>query len=322
MAGERRVTVVFATRNRADRLPALLDSLRAQSIGTAAFEVVAVDDGSADATMAVLEEASARGDLALQVVHHDRSRGPAAARNAGWRAGRGALVAFIDDDCVADPGWLAAGIAAWEGDPERFVQGRTDPDPAEAARRGPFSRTLTIHELGPYYQTCNIFYPRALLERVGGFDADAFAGLSAEDADLAWRCLAAGATARFAPQAQVFHAVHQLGPIGLLRVAWRWHEAVHLIARHPEQRGTLVYGVFWKGTHYLLARALVGLLLPRRRLLAPLRFWCLAPLAPTYLERGRVVGGTGLLAPYYLVHDVVETIAVLRGAVRYRTPVI
>lgn len=316
------VSVVFATRDRAERVGALLESLRAQTLGRDRFEVVAVDDGSSDRTPDVLRRAEEAGDLALRVLRHERSRGPAAARNAGWRAACGDLVAFTDDDCVAAAGWLEAGLSAWGGDPARIVQGRTDPHPEEAPAIGPFSRTLVIHRLGPHYQTCNVFYPRALLERVGGFDAQAFAGLSAEDADLAWRCLERGASARFAPEAQVFHAVHQLGPLGMLRVAWRWHEAVQAIARHPEQRSTLTYRVFWQGTHYVLARAALGLLLPRRGPLAPLRFWCLAPLVPTYLRRGRARGGTPLLAPYFLLHDAVETAAILRGAVRYRTPVI
>ncbi|MEJ7784167.1 MAG: glycosyltransferase [Solirubrobacteraceae bacterium] len=322
MADDPLVTVVFATHNRADRLPALLRSLRAQTLGTTRFEVVVVDNGSTDDTPGVLLREMESGGLALRVLRHNEPRGPARARNAGWRAGQGGLFAFTDDDCVASPDWLAAGVAAWEGDPERIVQGRTDPDPAEMDRMGPYGRTLRIHDLGPYYQTCNVFYPRALLERADGFDAEAFPGLSAEDADLAWRCLETGATSRFAPEAQVFHAVHELGPAGRLRIAWRPHEAVQVFARHPEWRSTLTYGLFWKGTHYLLARAALGLLLPRRRGLGPLRFWCLAPIVPSYLRRGPDEGGSLRHGPYFLLHDVVETAAVIRGAVRYRTLVI
>ena len=316
------VSVVFATHNRAERLAALLRSLRDQTLDIERFEVIVVDDGSADTTPDVLQRELAAGDIRLRVLRNEQPRGPAAARNAGWRAARGTLIAFTDDDCRATPGWLEAGLAAWGDDPDRFVQGRTDPDPAEAGNSGPFTRTLTIHKLGPHYQTCNVFYPRTLLDRHDGFFGEGFSVPSAEDADLACRCLEGGAHARFADDARVFHAVHELGPLGLLRIAWRWHEAVQLIARHPSQRRTLIHRVFWKGTHYLLARAAIGLLLPRRRGLAPLRFWCLAPLAPTYLRRGRSAGGTAWLAPYYLVHDIVETIAILRGAVRYRTPVI
>lgn len=314
------ISVVFATHNRANRLRALLAALRQQSVGIEGFEVVVVDDGSRDETRRILVEEEARGELSLRVLRHDKPRGPAAARNAGWRAARAALVAFTDDDCRATPGWLEAGLAAFEGSDRRVVQGRTDPDPLELDDEGPFARTLRVHSLGPYYQTCNVFYPRALLEASGGFDEETFTVPGGEDADLAWRCFAAGADAVFAPEALVFHAVQRLGPLGKLRVAWRWHETMRLYARHPELRSTLTYGIFWKKSHYLLVRAGLGLMLPRW--LRPLRSWCLAPIAPSYLQRARDEGGAVWAAPYFIVYDLVELAAVIRGAVRYRTPVV
>ena len=137
---------------------------------------------------------------------------------------------------------------------------------------------------------------------------------------MAWRCFARGVEPVFAPEAQVFHAVHELGPVGKLRVAWRWHETMRLYARYPALRRTLTYGVFWKKSHYHLVRAALALVLPRR--LRGLRAWCVAPLAPAYLARAEAEGGQRWAAPYFFVHDVVELAAVVRGAVRYRTPVI
>ncbi|MEA2388865.1 MAG: hypothetical protein QOG41_1638, partial [Thermoleophilaceae bacterium] len=77
---------------------------------------------------------------------------------------------------------------------------------------------------------------------------------------------------------------------------------------------------FWKGTHYLLVRALIGLPLWRRAPLAAL--WLGAPYVRNLLERGRVEGGGPAAAPYHAAYDVVEMIAVARGAARHRTPVI
>lgn len=311
---------MFATHNRAERLRALLLSLRDQTIGTARFEVVVVDDGSSDETPQVLQAEGAAGVLSIRALRHERPRGPAAARNTGWRAARAPLIAFTDDDCRPTPGWLEAGLAAMDGSDHRVVQGRTDPDPVESDRDGPFARTLRVHSLGPYYQTCNVFYPRVLLERSGGFDEVTFTVPGGEDADLAWRCFESGADAVFADRALTLHAVHELGPVGKLKVAWRWHETMRLYARHRGLRSTLTYGVFWKKSHYLLVRAAIGLVLPKR--MRPLRAWCLAPLAPAYLQRARDEGGALWAAPYFLLHDAVELAAVVRGAVHYRTPVI
>jgi glycosyltransferase involved in cell wall biosynthesis len=309
--------VVFATHNRAERLAALLGSLRAQDIDLP-FEVVVVDDGSDDATPAVLAEELLRGDLDLHVLSHDTARGPAAARNAGWRAARAPFVAFTDDDCVVVPGWLRTLHETWAQDLARVVQGQVLPNPAEADREGPFSRSLRVASLGPFFQTANVAYARELLERVGGFDEETFSVPGGEDVDLAHRCFATGARPVFAAEALALHAVHTLGPMGKLRVAWRWHETVRVYVRHPAMRSTLTYRIFWKKTHFLLIRALVGLLLPRR--LRQLRYWCFAPIVPAYWERAGSEGhGARWSAPYFLLHDIVELVAIVRGAARYRT---
>ncbi|WP_205698102.1 glycosyltransferase family 2 protein [Conexibacter sp. SYSU D00693] len=314
-------SVVFATHNRAERLRALLRSLEEQTVPTDQFEVVVVDDGSSDHTAEVLADAEARGVLQLTAIRLQPGRGPAVARNAGWRAASTPFVAFTDDDCVATPVWLEAGLRAWDGDAERVVQGRTDPIPSELDREGPFTRTLRVRSLGPFFQTCNVMYPRALLERVGGFDEETFSVPGGEDCDLARRCFDTGAHAVFADDARVQHAVHELGPVAKLKVAWRWSETMRLYARHPAMRETLTYKVFWKKSHYLLVRALIGLVLPKRMRL--LRAWCLAPIAPAYLERAQVEGqGKVWSAPYFLVHDAVELAAAVRGGVRYRTWVV
>ena len=190
------------------------------------------------------------------------------------------------------------------------------PDPAERDRLGPFSRTLEVHSLGPYFQAANVLYPRELLERLGGFDERAFPFVG-EDADLAWRAISSGAEAVWAPEAQVLHAVHRLGPLGRLRVAARWGDSVELLARHPGfRRAQLTKGVFWKGTHYLLVRALLGVLVHRRFPL--LAIWLAAPYLRNLLERGQVEGGGPPAAPFYVLEDLVEAAAVARGGVRSR----
>ena len=325
-AAEPRVSVVVPTRDRPGRLAALLDALRSQTLGTTEFEVVVVDDGSGDETSALLQDARERDDLALRVVRHDVPRGPGGARNAGWRAARGAVVAFTDDDCRPAPGWLAAGLAAHERAPEAVVQGRTEPDPDERDRLGPFSRTVHVERLGPQYETCNIFYPRELLERLGGFDEDF--GLrrpgggppGGEDTDLAWRAIELGRPTAFCEEALVFHAVLELGALGALRDATRWSETVRVFARHPGARTMLDHRAFWNVWHYLLVRSLLALLLPRR--LRALRWAILARHALALNDRARTLGGSPRLLPFFVVYDIVETVAVARGAARHRTLVV
>jgi glycosyltransferase involved in cell wall biosynthesis len=278
------VAVVVATRDRPAQLAALRESLRGQ-----AEQVVVVEDVD--------------------------GRGPSWARNVGWRSCDASFVAFVDDDCVASPGWLAALVAeAGEG---VVVQGRVEP----ARPMQPFSRSLVVRDgPGPWFQTANVLYPRSVLEAVGGFDEEAFPYVG-EDTDLAWRARAAGASFAFARGAVVWHDVAALGPLGALRFTGRWTESIRLFARHPElRRAALTKRVFWKGSHYLLLRALLTLVLPRR--LWGLAAWLWMPYALHLVDRWREEGGGPALAPWLVLHDLVEVGAVARGAVRYRTLVL
>jgi glycosyltransferase involved in cell wall biosynthesis len=323
------ITVVAATHNRRDRLAALLDALRAQTLGTQRFEVIIVDDASSDATPELLAQQEARGDLALTVLRHEVSGGPAVARNAGWRAARAPVIAFTDDDCRPSPGWLEVGLAAMHAtartDGEALVQGRTEPDPEEADRLGPFTRSLNVPALDHWYATANMFYSRSTLARLGGFDETTFSGPGGEDTDLAWRAIGEGVPTAFSDDARVWHAVHELGALRRLRFATRWDEAMAVFARYPElRRQTLIRGIFWKESHYHLARTIAGMLLPGRLRVAGLYF---AYRYGVLLWRrahwhGDAKGGGPLLVPYYALENLIELATAARGAVRYRTPVL
>lgn len=314
-----RAAVVAATRNRADRLERLLASLRDQTIAPDQFEVVIVDDASDDRTPRLLEEEIARGGLQLSSLRRDRVGGAARARDEGWRRTQAPMIAFTDDDCEPDKRWLEEGLLAGGRNPGGFVQGRTLPNPAEADRLGPFSRTIKIERLDLNFNTCNIFYPRELLDRAGGFDWETFhywAG--GEDSDLAWRAMSLGASPSFCEEALAYHAVNELGPWRKLQVAARNMEGYAL---HPElRRATFVHRVFWKREHYYLTLAALGVALPRRLWL--LRVALALPYARNLWARGRVLGGGPALAPYYVLHDAIEVGATLRAGIRHGTPMI
>jgi GT2 family glycosyltransferase len=315
------VAVVVPTWNRSARLAQLLDSLGAQTVGANRFEVVVVADPGDDATAAVIARERERKRLQLNAVARESSWGPASARDAGWRASAAPVVAFTDDDCVPEPSWLEAGLRALAANPGAIVQGRTEPAPWELERLGPFARTVDIREPDPNFQCCNVFYARELLERVGGFDTADFDRWGGEDSDLAWRAIEAGARTAFAGEALVYHAVNELGPVGKLRVAARWKNAMLAYVRHPElRRAQFVKGVFWKGTHYHLVRAMSAVVLPRR--LRFLRPWLVGPYLVALYGRARADRASLLLAPYYVVHDLIELWAVARAAVRHRSPML
>lgn len=97
-------SVVIPTHNRSEVLFEVLKALEVQA-GAPEFEVVVVDDGSSDGTAEMMERLAT--PLALKYVRQD-NRGPAAARNRGVLEARAPRVAFLGDDTVPEPGWLAA----------------------------------------------------------------------------------------------------------------------------------------------------------------------------------------------------------------------
>jgi glucosyl-dolichyl phosphate glucuronosyltransferase len=95
------ISVVIITRNRAEWLRDVLNSLTMQS--RSADEVVVVDNSSTDTTKEVV---MSFGDKMNIKYVFESKRGIPQARNAGITKASGEIIAFIDDDCVADPNWL------------------------------------------------------------------------------------------------------------------------------------------------------------------------------------------------------------------------
>lgn len=299
------VSVVIPSHDRPAALARLLDALGSQSLRPERFEVIIVDDGSP-----VPLAAEARG-LRLQVVRHAHPRGPGAARNTGWRAAEARTIAFIDDDCVPTEGWLEAILRAAAGE-EVVVQGRVLPDPGQI--RSPLSHTIEVTGVSPLFVSANIAYPRAVLERLGGFDERL--RRAGEDAELGARATKAGVCARFASDALVHHEVRELSLAEHVRHTTKWVDAVHAVALHPELRSLLTARVFWKPTHPWLLGAAAGLLSRQPRLGA----LALAPYLVHYraLYEGDLPGLARAL-PRHLVIDSAEIATALAGSIRHRT---
>lgn len=138
---------------------------------------------------------------------------------------------------------------------------------------------MRIERLGPQYETCNIAYPRALLEALHGFDERFGCQPAGEDTDLAWRAIAAGHEAVFVSAALVHHAVEPDRRGRSLRRAARWSAVVRVYADHPATRAMLYRGRFWNVWHYLLYRSLLALAGPPwlRRLLVTRHLLALRP---------------------------------------------
>jgi glycosyltransferase involved in cell wall biosynthesis len=106
------VSVLMTTYNGAATIAASIDSVLAQSFRD--FELIVVDDGSTDATPAILART---GDPRLRVLRTDRTGGIVASRNHGFTAVRGGYVAPLDHDDLSDAGRLGRQVAFMDANP-------------------------------------------------------------------------------------------------------------------------------------------------------------------------------------------------------------
>jgi len=248
------LSVVIPTHDRLETLPEVLAALEAQA-GAPDFEVVVVDDGSSDGTGDWLAERRREARMPLTVLRQP-NRGPAAARNTGVAVARGQRVAFLGDDTVPSPGWLATHREAHRrrgDDPALAVIGYTRWHPR--MRLDPFLRYINEHGLQfgfallddpedvpfNFFYTSNLSLPRALL-LAEPFDL-AFPYAAWEDIETGYRLMRRhGMRLAYEPGAVVSH--HH--PTDLARFAARQeragYSAVAFHRLHPELGGFLGLG--------------------------------------------------------------------------------
>ena len=309
------VSVVVASHARELRLRWLLNSLEDQTFDEP-WELLIVHDYDPAPAERVIHRHPLTTAGVVRAIEGEG--GPGRRRNVGWRASRGELIAFIDDDCRAERDWLERLVAAARQHPADVIQGRTRPDPfEEPVLKAPHVRTLNIEPVNAYRETCNILYPRELLERLGGFDERAVTG---EDVDLSLRAIAAGAEISAAPEALAYHAIESFTLPGILRQNLKWRYLAYLVKQHPELREQFPLGIFWDEDHMLVTAAAAGLIGARRH---P---W-LAVLAAPYVRkasrrRGRARQQRALALaelPGQAVRQFAEVLGMAAGSVRHGT---
>lgn len=199
-------TVVFPTRARRDYLAVALGSVSAQAAEHGAEILVVEDDPESAETRALAERHGAR------YLAHGETRGLNAARNTAIAAAASELIAFLDDDVEAWPGWLAALLAGSRAHPDHGVLGgpihaRLEGTNLRACGREPLP--ITALDLGPedrdadFAWGANFAVRRSAIERHGAFDPGL--DLYGDEEDWQRRLKAEGGRIRYLAKAGVDH---------------------------------------------------------------------------------------------------------------------
>jgi glycosyltransferase involved in cell wall biosynthesis len=211
------LSVIVCTR---DRRPSLLRCLKSitesadASAWTAEIEIVVVDDGSQDGAAEAVQALAAEDRRTAVRLVRQPPLGLSAARNTGVANARGSLLAFIDDDCIASPTYVAELIDRFAGERELVLRGGRVllGDPLDAPLTiNPSTQTERLDrrfDVGGFILGCNMAMRREALDRLGPFDERLGAGSSlrsGEDTDLIIRAVSNDIAVEFTGDMTVHH---------------------------------------------------------------------------------------------------------------------
>jgi glycosyltransferase involved in cell wall biosynthesis len=202
-----------------------------QSLPSEDYELIVVDDGSTDRTVAIARELGAR-------VISRPPLGIASARNAGAQAARADLIVFLDADCLPKLDWLAEMIRPFADSAVAAVQGAYSSDQTELMPRLIQAECEDTYSRLEAYPSTDVVYGfsaafrRRVLTGAAGFDSAFAVG---DDLELSYRLAKSGQRLVFNARARVYH--QHGGSLG--RYFERsvrdglWRSLIH--ARHPDK---------------------------------------------------------------------------------------
>lgn len=288
-----RVSVVVCSYNGARTIRDTLEGLA--GLDYPAYEVIVVNDGSTDATPAIV------GEYAVRLISTE-NRGLSSARNTGWQAAEGEIVAYIDDDAYPDPHWLQYLVWTFLHSDVVGVGGPNIAPPGDGpiaecvynAPGGPVQVLLT-DQIAEHIPGCNMAFRRSALAAVGGFDPRYRA--AGDDVDLCWRLQEAGGSIGFHAGAMDWH--HRRNSV---RMFWRqqqgYGKAEALLEEKWPERYNHLGHLSWSGRLY--GRGWTVPALPERWHIYH-GVWGQAPFQPLYRASPATWLSLPLMPEWYLL---------------------
>jgi GT2 family glycosyltransferase len=255
------ISVITATRNRHHELRRMLESLQMVTPPSCEWEVVVVDNNSADGTAAVLRDVERDGRLPLRRLFEERI-GKTLACNQAIRASRGELLFFTDDDTIVDRDWLVNMERAGARWPDvvyfggRVIAVESGPRPAwftgerplRSCTGGVLAFDLGDHPfellpgVAPAPVGANLACRRATFARHGLFREDLGPGplkYHGDDTELFYRLWHADERTMYVPDAVVHHPVDPSRLHRRYAIRWSYHvgrTSARMRARPPGAR--------------------------------------------------------------------------------------
>ena len=208
------LSIVISTRNRLDKLKRCVDAALAVTTKQD-WELIIVDNDSTDGTSEYLDSINQKKcNRACVTTMSEPRRGASRARNKGWRAAKGEIVAFTDDDCYVEKDFVDSLIQVFDEDPNiGFLAGRVLLFDSSDFRMT-FNESEDRVEFRPFtfipagaVQGANFAMRKTVLSQTGGYDERLGAGMpfAGEDQDLAAAASWSGVMGVYDPRPVVYH---------------------------------------------------------------------------------------------------------------------
>lgn len=219
------ITVVIPTFRRPELLVGCLKHLENQLLPKQNYEVLVVSDGPDELTANAVQQYAKSSRLNLVYLFTHEKKGPAGARNLGWRSASAPLIAFTDDDCEPDADWLKHFLEAFRvnaglnsfanGSGEYMIKAGEAMCAFTGFTRVPISKKPTDFECNTHglqfadFITANCAVSKAALQETGGFD-ERFGTAWREDSDLEFNLINKGIKPIKIDNAVVVHPVRKV----------------------------------------------------------------------------------------------------------------
>jgi GT2 family glycosyltransferase len=256
------VSVVLCVRNGSDVLPNVVRSVfeAASTVAQSYVELLIVDNGSTDATVATAEALKRNAPIPMRILR-EPVKGVCRAKNRGIQSATGDIIAFTDDDCVLAPSYFADLIRYYEGEVAPVIRGgRVElGDPTDL----PFTIKVDdqpavfggiIHP-GGFVHGCNLTIPRDVFNKIGGFDERFGPGAplkAGEETELVYRAHKAGIPIHYVPDMAVYHFHGRKEQLDIKKLNDTYqigNGALH--AKHGFTDGLLLRHFYWNTKKYL-----------------------------------------------------------------------
>ena len=203
-----KVSIVIPTYQRPQLLKRCIDSLILQEFLNEEYEIIVVTDGIDQQTENTVEKCKANKYFSNIFCYSlPLKKGPAAARNAGWRIAKGKYILFTDDDCIASPDWVKYFCNAFEYYGQTLLAFTGKVIVPRSSLPTDFELNTANLETAAFV-TANCGCTRAALEEVNGFD-EQFTMAWREDSDLHFKLLKQKIPIIKIEEAVIFHPVRK-----------------------------------------------------------------------------------------------------------------